>query len=246
MDCIDELYSRHEVVHLLFSAGKDSTCCLHQVLEKGLGARTVLVFVNTGAAVPEIMGEVESYRNRVRGIVYLKSDQPGFIRDHGFPSDVVVSDNTELGRSLVQRPPSAVKVCDKFSCCCANIWEPLERYLGSGEVTAFIIGDKLNDKHGRLDPSGFINGRYVERCHPIANWSDAQVRSYLEVTCPNARFALDHSSIDCWNCTGYWDSAVERITYLREHHPILAERASELLKQVRADVKAALKDLEGL
>lgn len=243
MDKILDLFSRHQLVHLLYSGGKDSTACAELLLRAGFGPRTVLVWVDTGASLPEIRDAVESYHPAFKNLVVIRSDQPGFIKKYGFPTDLAPVDRTVLGRNFC-REASGITVCDKYSCCFTNLWKPWTDWALQNGVTALVLGDKQADKYSGANANARWEGR-IEICSPIADWSDEQVRSYLRSSGRwQERFAMSHSSIDCWNCTAYWEVAGERLAYLERHHPELSRHVIRLYKAVASESDAKLHQLK--
>lgn len=236
LNCLDDLYLRHERVHLLFSGGKDSTLCLQHILERSYGSRTVLVVVDTGAMPISTMNWINSYSHTVAGVKVLRSSVRQWIRDHGFPVDIVNIDRTHEGRYLLKKK-TGIKVCSRQACCEANLWIPLRQFIASGEATAVVMGEKNSDPRGAMPNEWIEGGVRVEVCRPLAFMTDDEVRDdlhwYLGSAYPK-QFDASHSSIDCTCCTAYWDNYKERAPYLDDG-------AKKVVKAVLADVR---KDLD--
>lgn len=243
MDVLDDLYARHNVVHLLYSAGKDSELCA-RLLTPEQRARTVLVWVDTGASLPEIRDAVFGRAKDFADLVVLYGAQPKWIAEHGFPSDAPISDSTDDGAYYAHFRP-VVRTCDKYACCRANIWTPLTDWLRDGPATAVIMGDKRADHYGRMEAAYVFPHKRVEVCHPLEHMTDNEVRECLGRD-RDKRFELSHSSVDCWNCTAYWEAAKSRLAYIEEKHPEAAKRVRAIYMQMRSDLGKAMQGLNFL
>jgi len=43
---------------------------------------------------------------------------------------------------------------------------------------------------------------------------------------------MDHSSLDCWNCTAYMAESADRFKYIQKHHPRKYESIVEIVKKI--------------
>jgi len=59
---------------------------------------------------------------------------------------------------------------------------------------------------------------------PIENWTKDQVFAFLRTqgVIPE-HFAIEHSSLDCYDCTAYLEHSADRVAYTKEKHPKLYE-----------------------
>lgn len=254
MEILDELYARHETVHLMYSGGKDSSACAGLIAEAGYAKRTVLVSVDTGAILPEIKQQFEALRPHFKDVVWLQSNQPAYIRINGWPSDLPVLNNTRKGKYFA-RKHSGMKVCSRYDCCESLRWMVWGSWFRDNpEVTAIVKGERDSDDAGTLMAEMEFPHKSVEMCYPIRDWTSKQVLDYIKnfewFTCNgrlHPRFLLSSSTcLDCWNCTAFWDSAPERLAYLKKYHPELGKLYGNLLKTVRDDARDCLKQLDNL
>lgn len=217
--------------------------CLALLLEFGFGDRVTAVHIDTGAELPEVHEVLERIRPLVRDVVIVRSDVKEFIKWNGLPTDLVVADNTTFGKQCSHTTTGA-RVCDKYSCCKANIWDPWMYYAEHCEDTGFIVGDKRHDAYGRMGDEMTFGNKKVEVCHPIKDWSDEDVLAYLYerdfMFGQEKRMSLKHSSFDCWCCSAYWEVAKERLEYLEEFHKDLAVLARRQYEMVRHDAAKKL------
>lgn len=235
-DELDDLYLRHDRVHLLFSGGKDSTLCLEKVIARGYGSNTVLVVVDTGAMADVVKAFIhDRYADCVAGIRVLTSSVRSWIRDNGFPVDFVNVDRTREGRLLLKNK-RGIQVCSRQACCEANLWIPLRQFIASGEATAIIMGEKNSDPRGTMPSEWVEGGVRVEVFRPLAGMTDTEVRAELYNIFGDRypkRFDCGASSIDCTCCTAYWDEYVGRAPYLdcetqQVVHAIMSDVAEDM------------------
>lgn len=242
MNIIDDLFARHDRVGLLISGGKDSLSCFH--LCRPYWDRLTLVWVDTGRNLPEVVRVIEDCASKVWRVNRLVSDQRRFVASHGYPSDLVVSDSTATGQLVTtpHRLDVGVRVCDKWECCRANIWEPIRQWMETTDCTAVIKGQKECD--GYVGPSYSLphvrkDGTEIEMCLPVFNWTDEDCRKFLKGKANPELLSLAHSSFDCWDCTGYWRGLPGRLEYLKAHHPDKAKHVIWLFKEMRKDMARA-------
>ena len=115
-------FDRHEKVALMFSGGRDSLACLH--LMKDYLDKTVLIWVNTGAAFPEIIEMMDVIRHSVPNFLEIQTDQPKAIKERGYPSDVVPVSFSAFGQACTTSKP--IKIRSYMECCEENFWKPAD------------------------------------------------------------------------------------------------------------------------
>lgn len=246
MKKLEDLFSRHDKVALLLSGGKDSLSCFY--LCEPWWNQLTLVWVDTGRNLPEVEAIILECAKHAARIVRLTSDQHSFVAAHGHPSDIVVSDSTATGQLISKQPmDQGPRVCDKWECCKANIWDPIARWMATTDCTAVIKGQKACD--GYIGPSYELpgvkaDGTPLEMCLPIFNWTDDDCRKFLKGKSNPELLALAHSSFDCWDCTGYWRGLPGRLEYLSNHHPDKARHVIWLFKEMRRDMARACSVLD--
>jgi phosphoadenosine phosphosulfate reductase len=195
---------------LQFSGGKDSLALLHLWREKL--DRTLVCWVNTGAAYPETIQQMQKVRDSVPNFLEINSDQPKDVKTNGFPTDLVPLHFTPQGRSAVFTGLH-YRMQDTFSCCSTNIWQPLHQAVVERGITTVLRGQKNVDTYKAPFRSGYSEDG-VTYLFPLEDWTDAEVFDYLKqnnVPLPLHYTQGEKKSHDCWNCTGYLDEDAGRI-----------------------------------
>jgi phosphoadenosine phosphosulfate reductase len=226
---MQDFFDRHEKIALMFSGGKDSIACLH-LLKEHLD-KILVVWVNTGASFPEIEALMEKTRAEVPNFLEIKTNQPESIKANGHPVDVVPVNYTRLGQSVTSIKD--FKVRSYFECCSENFWQPCDAEMRRIGVTGIIRGQRNEEGHRAPIKSGHIeNG--IEYYLPIETWSKQDVTEYLRSKYVNIdeRLSMDHSSLDCWNCTAYMAESADRFKYIQKHHPSKYESIVEIVKKI--------------
>lgn len=221
------IIERHQRIVLQFSGGKDSLAVLE--LCKPYWDRIMVLWLNTGAALPETLQQMREIEAKVPHFLEWPSDQPRQILFHGYPSDIVPMTHTEMGRLIDDHTKPLLQ--PYYQCCAANIWEPLQQATQLCGATLVIRGQRNAEaKKSPVRSGDVIDG--VEYLFPIEDWSGEQVRDYLiqqSVELPEHYRQFD-SSLDCWNCSAYLQENVGKLDYLRTHH---ADKARELERRIR-------------
>lgn len=225
---------------LWFSGGKDSLACL--LLYRAQLSEIDVLWANTGRNLPE----VEDFIHKISGLCprwhEVKVDRNAQWRQHGLPSDLVPVDNTSLGEFVSSIKP--VRIQSYLQCCFQNIAAPL--VLKTKQLGARIVirGQRLEEAHRA--PEGEINGMVF--VHPIAKWSAANVMDYLRTAFGQLpdHYALDHSSVDCFDCTAYAAHVSDRAEYMRNRHPAKHKEYMMRLSEVGRAISEPLKAYEKL
>jgi 3'-phosphoadenosine 5'-phosphosulfate sulfotransferase (PAPS reductase)/FAD synthetase len=226
---MQDFFNRHEKIALMFSGGKDSIACLH-LLEKYLD-KILVVWVNKGANFPEIEAYMEKVRSEVPNFLEIKTNQPESIKANGYPVDVVPVNYTGLGQSVTSHKD--LKLRSYFECCAENFWIPCDAEMRRIGVTGIIRGQRNEEGHTAPIKSGHIeNG--IEYYLPIETWSKQEVIDYLrsKYVFIDERLSMEHSSLDCWNCTAYMADSADRFKYIQKHHPSKYESIVEIVKKI--------------
>lgn len=220
-------FSRHERVMLQFSAGKDSAACLY--LLEPFRDRLTVAWMNPGNPTQEVTTYMERIAKLVPHFLEVKGKQPEWIRQNGYPVDVLPFPSTRLGR--VANDTQVVRFAPAESCCRANMWEPMAAAVIAGDYTAVIRGQKACDSLKIPVVSGtVIDG--IEYCFPLESWSDEQVFEFIGPNLPPGYARGLHSSVDCKNCTAY-----------AEEHRGLAEDLSYEEPEAAAEIRTVHAEL---
>lgn len=211
---------------LQFSGGKDSLACLYLYREQW--ETLYVLWVNTGAAYPDVVEYMDGWRRRLPNFIEIKSDQPAQIKANGYPADVVPVRYTLLGQRLGMAPPFLIQ--DWGGCCGANIWQPMYDTVKRLGIERLIRGQRADEK--RKGP--LLNGQVVEGIevvHPLEDWTAGQVFAYLKEVKAYIPpyYDTEQTSRDCWDCTAYLDENRERIANLAPERRELVRRRLRLI-----------------
>lgn len=219
---------------LAFSGGKDSWACLWMYADQLKDIH--VIWVNTGKNIPEVLAMVEKARSMCPLFVEVKADREAQNAAFGLPSDLVPVNFTILGQAVKER--TEVTVQSYLDCCYSNISAPLLRAAQNLQLDELIVGQRSADGHrGTRKDGDKVNG--VTYRHPIEGWTDSQVMLYLDglMALPE-HFKLQHTSVDCYDCTAYRKETVDKREYIAAKHPMLhaeyTARNNLLNKAVRA------------
>lgn len=216
---------------LAFSGGKDSMACLHLCKS----SIDIAIHVDTGKSYPETRKMV-AYANTIVPVVVVESDREGQNEREGIPSDVVPVDYTTFGQSLTGE--KAVKIQSYHDCHFQNIGLPLLLKAAELGVTSLILGQRNDDRHKSTAKDGdMIEG--ITRLHPIEGWTDDDVFNYLRsvMVVPLHYYRVEHSSLDCYDCTAFTKSSKDRIEYTKETHPEFHAQYLARMESIRQALK---------
>jgi phosphoadenosine phosphosulfate reductase len=224
---------------LAFSGGKDSLACWYLYKDQN----PIVFWANTGKAYPETIEIVNKIKAEAVEFIEVKTNQAGQIEAFGLPSDIVPVDNTYDGMQLTSIKP--VMVQSYLSCCYANISKPLNDAAKKRGITSMIKGQRLDENHKNMTRHGsVIEG--ITFIQPIESWTKDQVFAFLRTQgdLPE-HYAIDHSSLDCYDCTAYLNHSADRVAYTKEKHPKLYEEykiSMDRLKTAVLPVAQLIKD----
>lgn len=197
---------------LAFSGGKDSMACLHLCRNE----IDVAIYVDTGKAYPETLAMVE-YAKTLVDVMTVRTDQAAQNIEQGIPADVVPVDYTPSGHIFTGAKDK--KIQDYLACCYQNISYPLFlRALDIGAVSV-IYGQRNTETRKSPARNGMQVGA-ITRLHPIEDWTSERVLTYLatKMEVPD-HYKIEHSSLDCYDCTAFRANSKDRIEFTRENHP---------------------------
>jgi phosphoadenosine phosphosulfate reductase len=203
---------------LAFSGGKDSLACWYLYREKN----PIIFWANTGKSYPETIKIIEQVKADAVEFIEVKSDQEQQIKFYGYPSDVVPVDHSFEGMQFSGDKP--VRVQSYLNCCWANVGQPLTEAIAKRGITHLIRGQRLDESHKSTARHGsVVNG--VTYIQPIETWTKEQVLAFLRTQCQlPEHYAIDHSSLDCYDCTAYLAHSTDRVAWMKEKHPNLHEK----------------------
>jgi phosphoadenosine phosphosulfate reductase len=220
---------------LQFSGGKDSIACLYLLRDEWPTLR--VVWVNTGAAYPDMVDYMEVWKKILPHFVEVRTNQPEQIARNGFPSDVVVVNDTAFGRQFINRNTPVMQ--PYLNCCAENIWFPLMQAMHDIGATEIVRGQRKSDaRKSFIQPNDVIDG--VRYTFPIYGWTDEEVFAYLKnvgALMPEAYARGEKTGRDCWDCTAYLDDNAQRIRNLSP------ERRAVVVGRIRA-IRSAVMETE--
>ena len=214
-NALREFMARHERVALMFSAGKDSAACLK--LLRPYIARVTVIWCNPGRPYPEVVEYMAKVKASVPRFVEARGAQPEYIRQHGYPADMVPWEATPTGRQCVHRNTATFRLVFPYECRWANMWQPALRALDASGCTGVVRGEKLVDRPLALPLEQYFAAR--EYFRPLLELSDAEVIDFLGEDLPPGYAEGLTGSLDCMNCTAFLARNPTRLQYLRRHHP---------------------------
>lgn len=200
---------------LWFSGGKDSLACL--LLHRHELQDIHVLWANTGKYLPEHVSFVEKFKPMCPNWHEVRTDRDAQNARFGLPADVVPVNHTLYGEQFTSA--KAVRVQPYLQCCHDNISGPLWDKTKELGCTTVIRGQRRDESHRSPFEHGssFDGVRFV---HPVEGWSTARVKAYVagEVDLPE-HFALEHTSIDCFDCTAFLEHCADRAAYMKARHP---------------------------
>jgi phosphoadenosine phosphosulfate reductase len=202
---------------LAFSGGKDSWACLW--LNEYRLDEILVIWVNTGKNYPELLEQTKLAQRICPNFVEVKTDRDSQNIKEGLPSDVVPIDWTSLGQEITGI--KKVKIQSYLQCCNENISKHINKTVDTYGIKRLITGQRIDESHKYpVKDKDIVNG--VEHLHPIENWTKQEVMDYLKskMEIP-AHFSLNHSSLDCYDCTAYRKESNDRVEFTKINHPNL-------------------------
>lgn len=223
---------------LAFSGGKDSLACWYLSRHQN----PIVLWANTGKNYPETLSIIEEVKSQ-SNFIEIKVDRDAHHARFGIPSDIVPIDSTDHGMILTEQKP--VKVQSYLQCCFENIAMPVLNECKKLGITQLIRGQRLDENH----KSTAVNGTVVdgiEFIQPIEDWTKEQVLSYLKEkrgSLPE-HYSIEHSSLDCFDCTAFLAHSKDRVEWMKERYPILHKKYVEKMKLLNAACSPTIKLLE--
>jgi len=197
---------------LAFSGGKDSLACLHLLKDE----LECAIYVDTGFAYPETR-DLVNYAAGLVTMYVVQSDRAGQNAREGIPADVVPVEWTPLGQRMTHAKPITIQ--PSISCCYENLARPLLEKAKALGVTQLVYGQRAEESHrGPATHGEVVEG--ITRLHPLDEWTRQQVMDYLatKMEIP-AHFSLNHTSLDCYDCTAFRHESEDRLAWTRQQYP---------------------------
>jgi phosphoadenosine phosphosulfate reductase len=238
-----DLLSAHQKVVLFLSAGKDSLACL--LLLRQFWDRIIVAWANPGEPHPRTLAYMARIQSMVPNFVELKGDQPAWIREHGWPADVVPVRRTRDGEAGAG--VAAVRFQSYLTCCGANMWRPMQDYLRECGASLVIMGQRADEpmrNRMRDQELQVIDG--VSYWQPINSWSAGQVMRFIKACgeeLPPFYAEGAESSADCWNCTAYLDHSRGRLAAMRHDEPERFGLVAGVLRAMAVSLQAESRPL---
>ncbi len=198
---------------LALSGGKDSMACLHLMRD----TLDCAIYVDAGKTFPETL-EMIKYAETIVPVVVLRTDRDGQNAREGMPADVVPVNWTRAGQMITG--PKPVMVQSYMACCFENLALPLLQIAKELRADEIVYGQRNNDIHRATSRNGDVIEGMV-RLHPIEDWTRDQVLEYLEtkMSVPPHFYLIQHSSLDCYDCTAYADETRDLVSFTRRRYP---------------------------
>jgi 3'-phosphoadenosine 5'-phosphosulfate sulfotransferase (PAPS reductase)/FAD synthetase len=221
---------------LAFSGGKDSMACLF-LLRNTIDCA---LFVDTGKTYPETQAMVE-FASTIVPVQIVETNQDAQNAREGIPSDIVPVNWTRLGQQMTG--PKPVTVQNYMICCFENIALPLVNAAKALKADEIVYGQRENEAHRSTSK----NGDRVEgmiRLHPIEGWTSQQVLRYLEtqMQVPPHFYIINHSSLDCYDCTAYATETRDLVTFTAGVYPEFYKQYLERKELLDAALTEALRE----
>lgn len=207
----------HEKAVLQISGGKDSLCVLHMLRE--YWPKITVMWVNTGAAYPETIEQMEKINAMVPNFMEVKADQSRNLESMGLPVDVLPVRETIFGHSMEPEWGGPL-LQSRFLCCDANMWQPLYQAVKATGATLVIRGQRKSEKLRSAINSGHVLDG-ITYWFPIEDRSEEEVLRWLaehEIELPQSYRYLE-TSLDCWSCTAYTEANAGKMRHLKAKHP---------------------------
>jgi len=216
---------------LAFSGGKDSLACWYLYKAKN----PIVLWVNTGKAYPETLAIVDEIRAEAVEFIEINTDQQAQIDANGIPSDIVPINNTLDGEIVSGKKD--VLIQSYLNCCMENITLPLLEAMKKRGITQIIKGQRNDESFkGESRHGAVMEG--IEYIQPIEKWTSKQVLDFVATQRGQLpeHFSLNHTSLDCYDCTGFMKDSVDRVEWTKVNHPELYDKYALNMSKLKGTI----------
>lgn len=236
---MENVLNRHARIVLQFSGGKDSLACL--LLLRPWWDRLVVLWLNTGACLPETIEQMKRVQAMVPNFVEITTNQPEQIERAGYPVDVLpLRNHATVGKLCgFDRP----KLQSFLDCCYTNLMAPMHEAAKNSGATLIVRGQKRGDIHrGPYESGAVVAG--IEYLFPVEDWTDEQVLDYVaDSGLLPEHYDQGNTSMDCWNCTAYLSENAWKLRYLYERYPDKADVLRLRLEMIEREIDEDMRHL---
>jgi len=233
-------FARLGKMALAFSGGKDSLACWYLAREFD----PFVIWVSAGKDYPETRTVIERIRAQTDKFIEINTNQAAQNARCGLPSEVVPVDHTDLGMVVTGHKP--VMVQSYLQCCWENLNLPLVQAIKTLGIEYLIRGQRIDEDHKSPARNGTAQDG-ITFIQPIETWSRDDVMEFLtERGDVPEHFVLDHSSMDCYDCTAFLAHSADRMNWSRTRHPELHRQHMIRLQQLRDALTPSVAALSAL
>jgi len=224
---------------LAFSGGKDSLACWYIYRSKD----PIVIWVNTGKVYPETLALVNEIRAECSEFIEVKTNQQAQNDEFGLPADCVPINHTLYGMNFTGQ--QTVKVQSYLGCCAENKSLPLMKAAKERGITHLIRGQRNDEAYISTAKNGdMVEG--ITFVQPIEDWTTEQVKAFLLTQRPRLpeHFDIEHSSLDCYDCTAYACHSSDRVEWMKSAYPDLYAQYDVRWQALKSALLPTLKHFE--
>lgn len=207
-----------------------------------------VVWANPGAPHPKTLEYMRGVSEAVPSFIEIRGNQPDWIKQHGWPADVVPARLTTIGE-LGAGPPR-IKLQPYFQCCGMNMWQPIHQYIERSGHTLVITGQRKEESmRNRMRDEKLQQVDGVEYFQPLNDWTELDVFRFIAESghvMPPFYEAGATSSPDCWNCTAYLDHNESRLMAMKKYEPERWAAIQPVLQATAEAIRSESSSLERL
>ena len=182
------------------------------------------------------------YASTLLPVFVVKTDREAQNAREGIPADVVPVNWTRGGQLITG--PKPVMVQSYVSCCFENLSLPLLQKAKELKADEIVYGQRNSDGHRATSRNGDVIEGMV-RLHPIEDWTREQVLRFLgiKMEVPPHYLHIQHSSLDCYDCTAYADETQDLVAFTKRRHPEFHKQYLERSYALDGALREALREI---